>query len=163
MPAGAYLKYRSNIPVYAKYVFECFNESGKPTFAERAAAVRDSGRAGIIVAAESYGQGSSREHAAICPMYLGVRCIIALSIERIHAANLLNFGIVPLYFDSASELDKIEQGDTIRIDGIHGQMKAGTAVKATVVKADGSKTALNLHHNLSAEDVALVLKGGRLA
>ena len=163
MPAGAYLKYRSNIPVYAKYVFECFNESGKPTFAERAAAVRDSGRAGIVVAAESYGQGSSREHAAICPMYLGVRCIIALSIERIHAANLINFGIVPLYFDSASELDKIEQGDTIRIDGIHSQMKSGTAVKATVVKKDGSKAALNLHHNLSAEDVALVLKGGRLA
>jgi aconitate hydratase len=96
-------------------------------------------------------------------MYLGVRCIIALSIERIHAANLINFGIVPLYFDSASELDKIEQGDTIRIDGIHGQMKSGTAVKATVVKKDGSKAALNLHHNLSAEDVALVLKGGRLA
>ncbi|MDY0177278.1 MAG: aconitate hydratase, partial [Lentisphaeria bacterium] len=92
MPAGANLKFRSNIPRYAEVVFDCFNREGEPTFAQRASALRDSGKAGIIVAGESYGQGSSREHAAICPMYLGVRLVAAFSIERIHAANLVNFG-----------------------------------------------------------------------
>ena len=67
MPAGVHLKLRSNIPAYSKVVFECFNEPGKPGFAQRAAAGRDSGRWGVIAAGESYGQGSSREHAAICP------------------------------------------------------------------------------------------------
>ncbi|NLG15425.1 MAG: aconitate hydratase [Lentisphaerae bacterium] len=162
MPAGAYLKYRSNIPRYAQYVFECFNEPGKPTFAERAAAVRDSGRAGIVVAGESYGQGSSREHAAICPMHLGIRCIIALSIERIHAANLLNFGILPLYFADASELDKVEQGDSIELKGIGEQLRRGSDVVGEVVKTDGSRVSLRLRHLLSSEDIELVLRGGRL-
>jgi aconitate hydratase len=98
MPAGTYLKYRSNIPRYAQYVFECFNEEGKETFAERAGKVRDAGRIGVVVAGESFGQGSSREHAAICPMHLGVRVIVAISVERILAANLVNFGILPLLF-----------------------------------------------------------------
>ncbi|MDD3119182.1 MAG: aconitate hydratase, partial [Victivallales bacterium] len=79
MPAGIHLKHRSNIPVYAQVVFECFNEPGRKTFAERAAAVRDQGRHGIIVGRDSYGQGSSREHAAICPMYLGVKAVIAFA------------------------------------------------------------------------------------
>ena len=81
MPAGVHLKHRSNIPEYAKVVFERFNEEGKPTFAQRAAAVRDAGGHGIIVGRDSYGQGSSREHAAICPMYLGVKALIAMAVE----------------------------------------------------------------------------------
>ncbi|MEG1979416.1 MAG: aconitate hydratase, partial [Victivallaceae bacterium] len=89
MPAGIHLKLRSNIPAYSKVVFECFTVEGKPSFAERAAAVRDGGRHGVIVGRESYGQGSSREHAAICPMYLGVKAVIAMTIERIHSANLV--------------------------------------------------------------------------
>ena len=94
MPAGTFLKFRSNVPEYSKYVFNCFNEKGRPTFAERRWNSNAKGIGGIIVAGESYGQGSSREHAALCPMYLGVRAIIAKSIERIHKANLINFAIV---------------------------------------------------------------------
>ncbi|MHC4355841.1 MAG: aconitate hydratase, partial [Planctomycetota bacterium] len=88
MPAGTFLKLRSNVPEYAKVVFNCFNEEGEPTFADRALDLKQDGVAGVIVAGESYGQGSSREHAALCPMYLGVRAVIAKSIERIHKANL---------------------------------------------------------------------------
>ena len=92
MPAGARLKYRSNVPKYSSFVFEGVD----PTFAQRAAALRDRGIHGIIVGGLSYGQGSSREHAALCPMYLGIKAVIAKSMERIHRANLINFGIVPL-------------------------------------------------------------------
>ena len=163
MPAGANLKLRSNIPKYAQVVFDCFNEPGKPTFAQRAAAVRDSGRIGVVAAAESYGQGSSREHAAICPMYLGVRCVIALGIERIHAANLINFGILPLSFASRDELDKVDQGDAISIDNLRAQLAAGNTINATLTKADGSTVPLALAHSLSSADRELVLRGGILA
>jgi aconitate hydratase len=83
MPAGTFLKLRSNVPEYAKVVFDCFNEEDSPTFAQRALELKQKAIAGIIMAGESYGQGSSREHAALCPMYLGVRAVIAKSIERI--------------------------------------------------------------------------------
>ena len=163
MPAGAYLKYRSNIPRYAQYVFECFNEEGKATFAERAGKVRDAGRLGVVVAGESFGQGSSREHAAICPMYLGVRVIIAISVERILAANLVNFGILPLLFKDASQLETISAGDNLRIEHLHSQLKPGAELQAQLQRADGSERQLTLVHALSAEDIALVLAGGRLA
>ena len=94
IPAGARMKYRSNIPKYSEFVFENVDAS----FAKRALALKEAGKHNIIVAGLSYGQGSSREHAAICPMYLGVRAVIAKSLERIHAANLINFGILPLTF-----------------------------------------------------------------
>ena len=95
------------MPEYAKYVFNCFNEKGKPTFAQRGLELKAQGIGGIIVAGESYGQGSSREHAALCPMYLGVRALIAKSIERIHKANLINFAIVPIQFAEAADYEKI--------------------------------------------------------
>ena len=116
MPAGKHLKHRSNIPTYSKVVFECFNKEGKPSFAERAEFIKKSGRHGIIVAEESYAQGSSREHAAICPMYLGIKAVIAISMERIHIANLINFGIIPLFFESPSDYQKIEENDSILIE-----------------------------------------------
>ena len=116
-PAGTFLKFRSNVPQYAKHVFGPLNEPGKPTFAERALAAKKSGRAGIIVAADSYGQGSSREHAALCPMYLGVRAVIAKAIERIHQANLVNFAILPLRFVRADDYDRIAEGDELAIAG----------------------------------------------
>ncbi|HIJ67371.1 MAG TPA: aconitate hydratase [Planctomycetes bacterium] len=118
MPAGAFLKYRSNVPEYAKVVFDCFNEPEKPTFADRALALKAEGIAGIVVAGESYGQGSSREHAALCPMYLGVRAVIAKSIERIHKANLINFAIVPLEFADVDDYDRIAAGDELEIDNL---------------------------------------------
>lgn len=158
MPAGANLKLRSNIPRYAKVVFDCFNEPGKPTFAERAAALRDAGKAGFIVAGDSYAQGSSREHAAICPMYLGIKAVLAISIERIHAANLVNFGILPLYFQNRQDYEAIKQGDKITIAGLRAQLKAGDDVHAFV---GGREIVLKC--NLTSADRQVVLKGGLLA
>ncbi|MFI4910235.1 MAG: aconitate hydratase [Sedimentisphaeraceae bacterium JB056] len=129
MPAGAYLKYRSNVPEYAKVVFNCFNEEGKPTFADRGLELKSKGIGGIVVASESYGQGSSREHAALCPMYLGVRAVIAKSIERIHKANLINFAIVPIEFADAADYDKIDQDDKLTIPGLVDAVKDSDTVK----------------------------------
>jgi aconitate hydratase len=136
MPAGTFLKLRSNVPEYAKVVFNCFNEEGKPTFAERALKLKEKAIAGLIVAGESYGQGSSREHAALCPMYLGVRAVIAKSIERIHKANLINFCIVPIEFADPADYDKIDSGDELHIDNLIEAVKASDEIK--IVKADGS-------------------------
>ncbi len=156
MPAGARLKFRSNIPAYAQYVFEHTD----PKFYARAVAVRDAGQANIIVAGESYGQGSSREHAALCPMYLGVRAVIAKSIERIHRANLINFGIVPFVFADPSAYDSIEQGDELVIDALRD-----------AVMGDGKATVRNLTKQTSFEVVVtlsdrqkrLLSAGGLLA
>ncbi len=128
MPAGALLKYRSNVPEYAKYVFNCFNEEGAETFADRALAVKAAGQAGVIVAGDSYGQGSSREHAALCPMYLGVRVVIARAIERIHQANLVNFAIWPLTFADAADYDRIDVGDELAIDATAAAIADGQTV-----------------------------------
>ncbi len=163
MPAGANLKFRSNIPRYAQVVFDCFNQPGQPTFAQKCIALRDAGKAAVILAGDSYAQGSSREHAAICPMWLGVRAVIARAIERIHAANLVNFGIVPLNYDDAGVYEKAEEGDRIVIEGIRTQLEAGETVQAKVIKADGTVHTLNLRCPLSAADRELVLKGGALA
>ena len=123
MPAGAFLKYRSNVPEYAKVVFNCFNEEGKPTFAQRGLELKEKGIGGIIVGGASYGQGSSREHAALCPMYLGVRAVIAKTIERIHKANLINFAIVPLEFSDANDYNKINDSDELVIDNLLNAIK----------------------------------------
>jgi aconitate hydratase len=131
MPAGTFLKLRSNVPEYAKVVFNCFNEEGKPTFAERALELKKKSIAGIIVAGESYGQGSSREHAALCPMYLGIRVVIAKSIERIHKANLINFCIAPIEFSDPADYDKIESDDEIQIDNLLESIKSSESVKIT--------------------------------
>jgi len=129
MPAGRFLKLRSNVPEYAKVVFTCFNEEGKPTFAERALQLKEKATAGVIVAGESYGQGSSREHAALCPIYLGVRTVIAKSIERIHKANLINFCIVPIVFAEPGDYDKIKPGDRLQIDKLLEAIKSNDEVE----------------------------------
>jgi aconitate hydratase len=108
-PAGIRLKYRSNIPKYAGYVFERVD----PDFPKICLENKAKGIANIIVAGVSYGQGSSREHAALCPMYLGVKAVLAKSFERIHAANLINFGILPLVFKDVEAYDRIEKGDRL--------------------------------------------------
>ena len=162
-PAGIHLKLRSNIPAYAKVVFECFTEPGKPSFAERAAAVRDAGRHGIIVGRESYGQGSSREHAAICPMFLGIKAVIAVAIERIHRANLVNFGIMPLEFDNPADYDLISEGDTIRIDECREQLSSMNGINASIIGADGKpKADIRLIGPTNPEDVQIILAGGML-
>lgn len=162
-PAGIHLKLRSNIPAYAKVVFECFTEPGKPSFAERAASVRDAGKHGIIVARESYGQGSSREHAAICPMYLGIKAVIAVTIERIHRANLVNFGIMPLEFENPADYDLIGEGDTIRIDECREQLSRMNGINASIVGPDGKlKANIRLKGPTNPEDVQIILAGGML-
>ncbi len=119
MPAGQRLKFRSNVPQYSKFVFEHVD----PLFHERAAANRDAGKVNIIIAGESYGQGSSREHAAMCPMYLGVRLVVAKGFERIHQANLINFGIVPATFADPADYDRIDVGDVITCDDFHALLQ----------------------------------------
>lgn len=121
MPAGQRLKYRSNIKKYSEFVFEGVDKE----FSKRASGLRDSSKAVFIIAGESYGQGSSREHAAMCPMYLGVKVVIAKSFERIHAANLVNFGIVPLVFENQAEYENIKQGDALEITGFLSQLETG--------------------------------------
>jgi aconitate hydratase len=163
MPAGIYLKLRSNIPAYSKVVFECFTEDGKLSFAERAEKVRDNGQHGIIVARDSYGQGSSREHAAICPMFLGIKAVIAISFERIHAANLINFGIIPFTFGVLEDYDLIEEGDVLRISNIREEgLKPFSNISACIEKDGGVKKQIQLKHTLNDEEIEMILAGGRL-
>ena len=159
MPAGTFLKLRSNVPEYAKVVFNCFNEKGKSTFAERALALKQEGIAGIVVAGQSYGQGSSREHAALCPMYLGVRMVIARSIERIHKANLINFCIVPIEFADPADYDKIIAGDRLQIDNLLDAIKNQNEVK--IVEQTGRYELLG-RINLSDRDREILLSAGLL-
>jgi len=159
MPAGTFLKLRSNVPEYAKVVFNCFNEPGQPTFAARALELKSNGIGGVIVASESYGQGSSREHAALCPMYLGVRVVIAKSIERIHRANLINFCIVPIQFADPADYDKIEADDELVIDGLLEAVKSSDRV--TIRKADGSREFAG-RLELSSRDREILLAAGLL-
>ena len=128
MPAGAkILPYRSNIPYLSQF---CFAVCDK-TFAERAKEAGES----FVVGGSNYGQGSSREHAALVPLYLGVRAVIAKSFARIHAANLINAGILPLTFANADDYDKLSEGDKLCIEGLFDALESGTA---TLKKADGS-------------------------
>ena len=154
MPAGARLKYRSNVPEYSKYVFEPCDA----TFHDRCMDNKAKGVANVIVAGESYGQGSSREHAALCPMYLGVKAVIAKSIERIHRANLINFGIVPFEFEDPADYDAIEQGDGLTLDGIRSAVEGDGLL---VVK--GAKRSFKVVARLSDREKRLLLCGGLLA
>lgn len=154
MPAGARMKYRSNIPEYSKYVFESID----PGFSGRAAAARDKGEHGFIIARQSYGQGSSREHAAICPMYLGIKAVVAVSIERIHQANLANFGILPLLFENADDYDRISEGDELEITGTREAMESGLFTLHDMTTGD----MIPLRIFASEAQRKTILLGGRL-
>lgn len=156
MPAGARLKYRSNVPKYAEFVFEPVDSS----FAKRALEAKKNGLHNVIVAGESYGQGSSREHAALCPMYLGVKAVVAKSIERIHAANLVNFGIVPLYFKNVEDYEKIAQGDRIELSDIRTCLKNNDPV-FLVNKTSNQR--IELMYNLSERQKNILYAGGLLS
>jgi aconitate hydratase len=159
MPAGAALKHRSNVPQYALHVFGPLNKAGQPTFAQRASELRDSGGHGVIVAGESYGQGSSREHAALCPMYLGVKVVLAKSIERIHQANLVNFAIVPLTFASAADYDRVHEGDALEIRGLLSAVESLT--RLTVRNATGG-VEFECELNLAPRQRRILAAGGLL-
>ena len=151
MPAGAkILPYRSNIPHLAQYCFEVCD----PTFPERAKSAGD----GIIVGGSNYGQGSSREHAALVPMYLGIRCVLAKSFARIHAANLINAGILPLTFENPGDYDALQQDHSLRITDIRNGMALG---KITVVDETTGKT-IPVRCNFTPRQQQILLKGGLL-
>jgi aconitate hydratase len=121
MPAGAkVLPLRSNIPKIAEHVYEGVD----PTFARRA---REAGQS-FIIGGSNYGQGSSREHAALAPMYLGVKAVVAKSFARIHRANLVNFGIMPLTFTNEADYDKIQQGDALELANVRDVLTQGRAM-----------------------------------
>ena len=126
MPAGAkILPLMSNIPEISKYCFAVCDE----TFHDRALSMGKS----IIVGGANYGQGSSREHAALAPLYLGVKAVITKSFARIHMANLINAGIIPLTFENEADYDRIDQNDELKIENVKKQIESGETVKVTNV------------------------------
>ena len=149
MPAGAkILPLRSNIPEISKHVFEVVD----PNFYSRA--MEKGG--GFIIGGENYGQGSSREHAALAPKYLGVKAVIAKSFARIHLANLINFGIVPLLFENKGDYDKIEQNDKLEID--LSTLEQGKVIAKNLTKG----VEIPLVHTLSRRDIIILKAGGKL-
>jgi len=154
-PAGSRLKYRSNVPKYSEFVFENVDAS----FSKRCLENKKQGMHNLIVAAESYGQGSSREHASMCPMYLGVKAAVAKSFERIHTANLVNFGIMPLVFKNPADYDKIEKGDRLSSDNWRDAVAAG---KPVFLKNERTGESIECTYALSEAQRAMVLVGGLL-
>ena len=154
MPAGSkILPFRSNIPHLTQYCFEVVD----PEFPTRAQAAGS----GIIVGGQNYGQGSSREHAALVPLALGIRAVIAKSFARIHAANLVNAGIVPLIFENEADYDKIEQGDKITISNVHEGLREGRLIMK--VSGEGGRTAeIPLTMDLADRQKDMLMAGGLL-
>lgn len=154
MPAGSkILPFRSNIPHLTQYCFEVVD----PEFPARAQAAGS----GIIVGGQNYGQGSSREHAALVPLALGIRAVIAKSFARIHAANLVNAGIVPLIFENEADYDKLEQGDKLSISNVHEGLKEGRLI-LKVSGSDGRTAEIPLTMELAERQKAILLAGGLL-
>ncbi len=151
MPAGAkILPYRSNIPYLSNFCFEVCD----PEFPARAKAAGD----GIVVGGSNYGQGSSREHAALVPMYLGVRCVIAKSFARIHVANLINAGILPLTFKNPDDYDWVSQGSRLSMDNIRASMEQGELI---IRDEENGKTFAAVC-DLTDRQRAILLAGGLL-
>ncbi|MCQ3830192.1 aconitate hydratase [Microbulbifer elongatus] len=150
LPAGTdILPLRSNIPAISHYTFSRIDE----TFYARAK--KHAGDC-FVIGGENYGQGSSREHAAITPRYLGVRAVIAVSMARIHRRNLINFGVVPLLFKKPEDLVGLNQDDMLKIDDLPKQLQNGRDIE---IQVTGGK-ALTVTHNMSEDEVATVIAGG---
>ena len=150
MPAGAkVLPYRSNIPKMSEFCFTVCD----PAFPERAGELGQS----VIVGGSNYGQGSSREHAALVPMYLGVRAVIAKSFARIHVANLINAGILPLTFADPEDYDLLREGDVVELKGLHEGMDAGE------VTASVNGREIRLKGGFTERQKAMLKAGGLLA
>ncbi|WP_299198281.1 aconitate hydratase [Thermocrinis sp.] len=157
MPAGAkILPLRSNIYAISEYVYHYVD----PDFVKRAKEIRDQkGKANIIVGGENYGQGSSREHAALAPRFLGVRAVIAKSFARIHHANLVNFGIVPLEFKNKDDYNKFSLGDELLIPDLKNRLQEGKEI-VVINKTTGEEIVCT--YNLTPKQVSVLLKGGLL-
>jgi aconitate hydratase len=155
MPAGSkILALRSNIPEIAKFTFTYVDE----TLYDRAMAIRDK-TCWIVVGGRNYGQGSSREHAALAPRYLGLRAVLAESFARIHAQNLVNFGIVPIMFENPKDRLDILQGDVLALPKIREEIAAGRSV---TVENRTQEHSFTMCHQLSSREVEIVLVGGLL-
>lgn len=154
LPAGSeILPFRSNIPAISEFTYTRVD----PSYPERAKQHQESGS--LIVGGDNYGQGSSREHAALAPRYLGVRAVLAKSYSRIHWQNLCNFGVLPLRFTSAGDYDDIEQGDELELQDLASALQSGDRIVARNAR---SGKRYELEHGLSDRQVRMVLKGGLL-
>lgn len=151
-PAGKWLDFRSNVPEYSRATFSPIDE----TFHQRASALRDSGKSGFIIGGSNYGQGSSREHAGLCPMFLGIKAVIVKSFARIHLANLINFGIVPFVFSDETGYTEIEQGNTVslNISDLGGDR--------FILKNETKQTDIPLKPAFSPSDLDTLKAGGAL-
>jgi len=149
-PAGVYLPLRSNVKEYAMQA--TFSQID-PSFSTRCVALRDAGEHGFLIGRENYGQGSSREHAALCPRWLGIRAVVVAQFARIHVANLVNFGIVPLTFRNTDDYDRVSQGDRVSIDvsDLEGEL---------FLESDGER--IPLAPAFEPKDVAVLRAGGAL-
>lgn len=150
-PAGAkVLPYRSNIEKISEFIFM----NVKASFHDDCLAHGG----GFIVAGSNYGQGSSREHAALAPMYLGIKAVIAKSFARIHRANLVNFGIIPFTFKNEADYDNIDEFDVLKVENLHNISVGSTMIVTNVTKG----TTYEVEHNLSALDIDTIKAGGTL-
>ena len=153
MPAGArVLPFRSNIPEISRFVYESVDES----YPRRASEIRNKG-GHAIVGGRTYGQGSSREHAALAPRYLGLRTVIAKSFARIHWQNLIDFGILPLTFDNVADYDCVDSGDVLKLSCLTDQLRGSNKIVFQDVTKKRNITAV---HGLSARQVKILLVGG---
>jgi aconitate hydratase len=152
LPAGArVLPLRSNIPAISEHLFERIDK----TFAKRTKQLGG----GFVVGGQNYGQGSSREHAALAPMYLGIKAVLAQSYARIHRSNLINFGVLPLTFKEPDELSRIEQGDRLRIENLRKALKVNDLL---TVENTTQRRSFEVLHGLNQREIEILLAGGLL-
>lgn len=154
IPAGPAMDFRANIEKSCEFVFQFIDG----TFYDNCRRIKEKNYASVIVAGESYGQGSSREHAAMCPMVMGVRAVIAKSIERIHQANLVNFGIIPLIFDNEKDYQGISIGDKLIIDNI-SKIIFDEKILVNNITENNS---FFVRNNLTRRQGEIILQGGLL-
>ena len=154
MPAGArVMPYWTNIPKMGDFTFEPIDD----TYPKRARQGGTERTGHAIVGGVNYGQGSSRENAALAPRYLGLEVVLAKTFARIHWQNLVNFGVLPLTFAEPGDLDRLQIGDRIEIDGIRATLEAGPDVTANI---NGGRSTLKLRHDLSPRQIDVLLRGG---
>jgi aconitate hydratase len=150
MPAGArVLPYRSNIPKIAEFAYERID----PTYPDRAKRVDGH----IVIGGSNYGQGSSREHAALAPRFLGLRAVLAKSFARIHAQNLVNFGVLPLTFSNPADYNNIQSEDVLRLNDLRRALAESDEL--TIENATQGRT-FKVRHSMSPRQVEYVLLGG---
>jgi len=155
MPAGStILPLRSNIPAISEYVFSSIDT----TFSKRAQEAKSKG-GGLLIGGENYGQGSSREHAALAPMYLGIHAVIAKSFARIHRSNLINFGIIPFLFQNAEDYEKVEKGDRLMIENVQQALKGN---QSYTIQNQTKQYSFEVSTNLNDREKELILSGGLL-